>query len=1094
MKRRLRFEQMESRRLLAADICQVAHVGDTSVADPLCASLGFEPDDHVDEIGADATPIELVPSDGALVGGGSGLIEVTGDVDVFQFELTAGEEVSIEFLPVLLESSSMSLFDSDGAIISTAVSPGFLIPASITESLEAGTFYISVTGTNSIGVGDYTLDLVVGEFDSSDPPTDDHVDTIGPDATEIELVPSNGALYGNEFGIIETSGDIDVFQFEVSQGDDVVIQLVPFLLDTTTLSLLDSDGGLVAEAISSGVFAPATIEASLASGTYFVSVTGENAAGAGEYTLDVTIGDFDDPDPAIDDHVDEIGPDATEIELMSFSGALNGSEFGIIETSGDVDVFQFDVFEADEVAVHFQPTLLDASSVSLLDSNGETIASANSDGIFIPASLSELIQPGTFYIAVTGETMFGVGDYTIDVTVGEIDDSDPPTDDHVDTIGSDATSIVLEQFDDVFLGSAFGTIEVIGDIDVFQFDVIAEDLATIQLAQQVPGTATLELLSADGTVLASSVNQNDFESILVETTLAAGTYYLSATIDSDFIPGQYSIDVALGDFDDPNPTDDHVDEIGPDATPIVLDPFEGALVGSSFGVLETNDDVDVFQFDVAEPDVVAITGLGFLLDSTTFQLIGNDGVVISEVQSDGIFTPVEISETLEAGTYYISVAGMTSLQVAEYTIDLRVGDLDSPDPPADDHVDEIGPDATPLVFEDESGTQLASENGFLGTADDIDVFQFDLEQTDLVTISLFQFTLPTATLGLVDVATGVVTEVTARPFENPEASAELQPGTYYLVVNSNEGGVGDYFLDVRVGDPGISGDDHADTLGPDATDIVFSEFNGGVFGSGSGVIELPGDVDVFEFEMATDDEVILSGTHSAPLTVQLLDQDGNNVAISQSSDEANSTYLAQSLDSGIYYLAVSSTDSISGNAYSFNVYVEDADTAIDDHADVIGLNATDLLVDASGTDFTVFGIGTLENRDDIDMFQFSLPAAFDVTLLPLDLGSPIEFGLLDADGNLLAETDDFATAPLTLDEGTYYVSVSGRVGASVPNASFLFFVSGTQAAGTKVIPHDGHGLSQSSVSVSVSSFETDDSSDDRTEMSSGFQTWMWLAE
>ncbi len=826
---------MESRRLLAADICQVAHVGDTYVAGSLCASLGFEPDDHVDEIGADATPIELVPSNGALVGREYGLIEVTGDVDVFQFELAAGDAVSIQLLPVLLESSSLSLFDANGDIVSTMDSPGFLTPASITESLEAGTFYVSVTGTNSSGVGDYTLDLAVGEFEDPDPPTDDHVDTIGPDATEIELVPLNGALNGNEFGIIETSGDVDVFQFEVTQGDDVVIQLLPFVLDTTTLSLLDSDGGLVAEAISPGVFAPATIEAALTSGTYFVSVTGESAAGVGEYTLDVTVGDFDDPDP---------------------------------------------------------------------------------------------------------------------------------------------------------------------------------------------------------------------------------------------------------------PTDDHVDEIGPNATPIVLDPFEGALIGGSFGVLETNEDVDVFQFDVAEPDVVSITGMGFLLDSTTLHLIGSDGVVISEVQSDGFFAPAEINESLEAGTYYISMAGVATVGVGDYSIDVRVGEFDSPDPPADDHVDEIGPDATPLVFEDDFGTQLASEYGFLETADDNDVFQFDLEESDLVTISLFQFAIPTATLGLVDVATGVVTEVTATPFENPEASVELKPGTYYLVVNSNEGGVGDYFLNVRVGDPGIPGDDHANTLGPEATDIVFGEFNGGVVGRGSGVIEMPGDVDVFEFEMATDDEIVLSGTHSAPLTVQLLDEDGNSVAVSQSND--GDTYLAQLLDSGTYYVAVSSTDSVSENAYSFDVYVEDADAAVDDHADVIGVGATDLLVDASGSDFAGFGIGTLENSDDIDMFQFSLPAAFDVTLQPLGLGSPVEFDLLDADGNLLAEADDFATAPLTLGEGTYYVSVSGRVGASVPNASFLFLVSGTRAAGTKLIPRHGHVATQSSRAVLP--LETNDSSDEEGKIPSELRAWSWLAE
>ena len=125
--------------------------------------LGYRPDDHGDNNGSASALTDL--GGGEL--SGSGVIERSGEVDVFSF-VTDGGNVSITATTYRAESSwqswggnldiELKLYDSSGSLVASS-NPESDTNADITETLSAGTYYVHIC---PVGVGDPLDDDPVG--------------------------------------------------------------------------------------------------------------------------------------------------------------------------------------------------------------------------------------------------------------------------------------------------------------------------------------------------------------------------------------------------------------------------------------------------------------------------------------------------------------------------------------------------------------------------------------------------------------------------------------------------------------------------------------------------------------------------------------------------------------------------------------------------------------------------------------------------------------------------------------------------------------------------------------------------------------------
>ncbi|SEW25622.1 Por secretion system C-terminal sorting domain-containing protein [Chitinophaga sp. YR573] len=105
--------------------------------------VGYRTDDYGGTIGSAATL--AVTGTGAV--NSTGVIERTGDVDIFKFT-TGGGSISLNFATPTRQPNLdilATLYNSGGGVVTSANPSG--LPASLSATLSAGTYYVAVTGT-----------------------------------------------------------------------------------------------------------------------------------------------------------------------------------------------------------------------------------------------------------------------------------------------------------------------------------------------------------------------------------------------------------------------------------------------------------------------------------------------------------------------------------------------------------------------------------------------------------------------------------------------------------------------------------------------------------------------------------------------------------------------------------------------------------------------------------------------------------------------------------------------------------------------------------------------------------------------------------
>jgi hypothetical protein len=481
--------------------------------------------DHA-QIGDWLNATELEVLDFLGIASETGRIEAPGDSDVFFFDTLAFDiaEVTVTSLeptldpivrvfevqedpagnPVLLQ---VAFNDNEpGSVNSRTLFP---LTAPERTSLFTGNtynkYFISVSGADpEADFGDYILSLKVT-------PTDDHPDdTQFQFASPISIDPLFGT--GDSSGIIELSGDTDLFNFIAPAGGSASVTITSGASSTLRPSvwIYDSQFNRVTDKTTSQLTITGSDATTSTAVFSFDVIRGEKyflvVGGVAGGTVTTDDGGFSVvvEAPTADDHANE-GEFllATQIPLSPETG--DGLSAGTIGTEKDTDLFFFGTLNNDDYVISINSTNAAFNPiVQLFDLSQNSIITVTDGGVGDEDGLRDgnvtVTQTSTtigeiFYILVRSDAAGSsrTGDYAV-VVDGSLPsvNPNPKNDDHADA-GQFSLATVINLSTRTGDGIATGTIELSGDTDLFQFTSLAG------------GQAFVQIVAPDGSLLDASM-------------------------------------------------------------------------------------------------------------------------------------------------------------------------------------------------------------------------------------------------------------------------------------------------------------------------------------------------------------------------------------------------------------------------------------------------------------------------------------------------------------------------------------------------------------------------------------------------------------
>jgi hypothetical protein len=848
----------------------------------------------------------------------SGGLERPGDADVFSFNALAGHIYAFTCNPTGGAADCLvSLSDEAGAVLATDTNGG--TGYIVYEYAQAGTYYFRVS---SGAVGTYTYRL-------EDLGLDDHGDTRAMATAVTSVATPTGAK-------LEVPGDVDFLKFD-AEADRIYSFTCTAAAFKCAVELQDATGAVLASGTATGDSLKLT-HTFTAAGTAYVRIVSEPTGGTGPYTWLLE-------SEHVDDHGDTID---TATPITPGGGVVTGS----LEELGDVNVFRFSATAGHIYRFTCSRSTYDCDA-ELLDASGAVLVSAT--GPETTAVITyEFNVGGSYYFRVrTDAAATGMYGYSLE---------DLGVDDHGDT-SADATALAAG-------ASGTGKLELAGDVDVFSFSGLAEEVWEFTCTGTSVDCNVL-LVDSAGTTVASDTGASANAKVTYRLP-RAGTWFLHVK-STPAATGSYGYQLRnLG-------TDEHGDTPGT-ATPVVV----GAPPAG--GRVDTPGDVDFFSFDALAGHIYEITCTSAAL-SCELRLMNATGTVLA---SDSGANAKVLYEIGSAGTYYFRLSGAAG---ATGTYTYRIVDLG-----LDDHGDDRAT-ATAIT----AGAPAA--NGTLEIPGDLDVFSF----TALAS-HLYEFTCTGTSIDcnieLLN-ASGAVVVSDTRPSASAKVRVQLvTPGTYYVRVSGGASGsaMGTYTYQLQ--DLGL--DDHGN--GPDTSTPVPPGAP-----PANGRIDGPGDVDVFSFEpVAGHIYRFTCSTAAFDCDATLVDVTGAVLA-SDTTSSTNAVITYEFNAAGTYYFKVYSAN---GNLGSYTYKLEDL--GVDDHGDTVA-TATSIAPSATGTP------GRIEYPGDWDVFSFSAEAGHIYELTCTGSDGDCDLDLVDAAGTLLAQDIAPSSSARILHElgtaGTYFVKL-----------------------------------------------------------------------
>ena len=283
-----------------------------------------------------------------------------GFSDYFQFTLASAQSLVIHTSGEI--STSGILYDGRGVLLAEDEDSGgggnFRIEPE--RPLQAGTYFLRVSGNDFGIVGTYTLHII---------------SVVTPGSTV------NGTL---------TAGGTDHFQFTLAGAQSLAIYTTGDI--DVTGNLLGSDGTLLATDENGGGEGNFRIDRLLAAGTYFIQVTGADMSVQGGYTLNLEL------------------PNITTVQLDSTTEASLAA--------GASDYFQFTLERSQLLAIY---TSGEGNLTGrLYDSDGTFLTTDEDSGGGGNFRFNRSLDAGTYLIEVSGADISVQGGYTLHIKVPSI--------------------------------------------------------------------------------------------------------------------------------------------------------------------------------------------------------------------------------------------------------------------------------------------------------------------------------------------------------------------------------------------------------------------------------------------------------------------------------------------------------------------------------------------------------------------------------------------------------------------------------------------------------------------------------------------------
>jgi len=462
------------------------------------------------------------------------------------------------------------------------------------------------------------------------------------------------------------------------------------------------------------------------------------------------------PNPELDGdiHVNDVGPDATPIELED---GLFGFVDAMVNSDDDRDVFQITLTDAGTVYVDLFSWNGDLDTqLQVFDVDGEIVSDNNDSYDGTDSSLILELEAGTYYVMASSHDAASMGEYGLDVYVapfGDIEDGELPCDDGFDdgwivgddefddgwTVGeddwdwNDQDDHGLDAVDDDWdwtnddapwdvncdgLMSAIDALLVVNYVNTGNGGALAPreagsdspyvDVSGDNFVGPVDVLLVINYLNQGMSVSAADAQQrivngqetSDDAAVDIVNDGCTGTLMRIDTLASwiDNVVGNANPDPDADPDPQLNPEldgDIHVNDVGPDATPIEL---EEGVFGFVDAMVNSDDDRDVFQITLTDAGTVYVDLFSWNGDlDTQLQVFDVDGAIVSDNNDSYGSTDSSLILELEAGAYYITASSHDASSMGEYGLDVYVesfsdfgdGDVDfSPEEAAQEELDQ----------------------------------------------------------------------------------------------------------------------------------------------------------------------------------------------------------------------------------------------------------------------------------------------------------------------------------------------------------------------------------------------------------------------
>lgn len=369
----------------------------------------------------------------------SGKINPEGETDIYQFQATLGEGITLDIDSIELGfdlDSFLRLYDADGnelAVNDDHPAPGET--SSFDSYLtyvadDSSPYYVEVSSLASFAAstGEYNLEIGLVEV----------VSTKDPDDTIKEAISTNLNDLGQSLAfndVLDTNTDVDIYRLQLDVGDGVIFDINTESLNSdldSQLRLFDAEGNELAtnndDFTQSESFSVDSLISYIAEtkGSYYlgVSSSGNSAydplVGRTNFTPDLgnSSGSYELNIDLVEVEPDD-DPDNTIAEAIDSKVNASGQDFAVVKDSLDfqadndigVDVYGFELEQGDTVTLNVNAAQLETGldpALRLFDAEGKELAI--SDDYAAPGEDPSIIDS---YIEFTADT---TGQYFIGVS------------------------------------------------------------------------------------------------------------------------------------------------------------------------------------------------------------------------------------------------------------------------------------------------------------------------------------------------------------------------------------------------------------------------------------------------------------------------------------------------------------------------------------------------------------------------------------------------------------------------------------------------------------------------------------------------------